>query len=358
MRIFIDIGHPAHVHYFKNFIWQMKDKGHEFIIIAREKEFSHQLLDAYNFEYVGRGRGRDGIVGKFLYILKADLLILKLARKFKPDIFVSFCTPYLSHAAFLLSKPCIVIDDTDHAKLNHSLYVPFATSILTPKFFLRDFREKQIRFDAYFESIYLHPKYYKNDHTDQKTIPTRKKDNYVIVRFVSWKANHDMYGRNKGLTTTNKINLIKLIQKKCSVYITSEVKLPEELEEYRLMAPPQMIHSILANACLFIGESLTMASEAALLGTPSICFSTATAGTLENQISRGLIKSFTDYNKLIPEISKILNDKNYKKNFKIKSEEYFRESINFTDFLVWFVENYPKSSAKMKEQPDYQYNFR
>ncbi|MFW5804449.1 MAG: DUF354 domain-containing protein, partial [bacterium] len=35
MKILIDIGHPAHVHYFKNFITKMSQKGHSFIVIAR-----------------------------------------------------------------------------------------------------------------------------------------------------------------------------------------------------------------------------------------------------------------------------------------------------------------------------------
>ena len=49
MRILIDIGHPAHVHYFKNFIWQMQKKGHEFMITARDKEVALNLLDKYGF---------------------------------------------------------------------------------------------------------------------------------------------------------------------------------------------------------------------------------------------------------------------------------------------------------------------
>ena len=44
MRIFIDIGHPAHVHYFKNFIWKMEEKGHTIFISARDKEVSFTSL--------------------------------------------------------------------------------------------------------------------------------------------------------------------------------------------------------------------------------------------------------------------------------------------------------------------------
>ena len=47
MRIFIDIGHPAHVHYFKNFIQIMNKNNHKILIVARNKEITHELLNFY-----------------------------------------------------------------------------------------------------------------------------------------------------------------------------------------------------------------------------------------------------------------------------------------------------------------------
>jgi predicted glycosyltransferase len=44
MRILIDIGHPAHVHYFKNAINQLQQRGHAVFVVAREKEVSFRLL--------------------------------------------------------------------------------------------------------------------------------------------------------------------------------------------------------------------------------------------------------------------------------------------------------------------------
>jgi len=34
------------------------------------------------------------------------------------------------------------------------------------------------------------------------------------------------------------------------------------------------------------------------------------------------------------------------------------EKIDVTAFIVWFVENWPESFKIMKENPDYQLNFR
>ena len=85
MKILIDIGHPAHVHYFRNFIEQMRIRGHEFRVISRDKEVTFDLLRKYNIPFTSRGKGGRGFFGKILYILKADLQLIREGLQFKPD---------------------------------------------------------------------------------------------------------------------------------------------------------------------------------------------------------------------------------------------------------------------------------
>ena len=68
MKILVDIIHPANVHYFKNFIFQMEKEGHSVKITARNKDVSFKLLDAYNFKYIDFGKGSigKGAIGKML----------------------------------------------------------------------------------------------------------------------------------------------------------------------------------------------------------------------------------------------------------------------------------------------------
>ena len=47
MRILIDILHPAHVHFFRNFYDEMADRGHELCITARDKDRSVDLLEQF-----------------------------------------------------------------------------------------------------------------------------------------------------------------------------------------------------------------------------------------------------------------------------------------------------------------------
>ncbi len=52
MNIFINFSHPAHVHFFKNAVRILSDRGHTIIAAARQKEFTRELLDAYHIQHV------------------------------------------------------------------------------------------------------------------------------------------------------------------------------------------------------------------------------------------------------------------------------------------------------------------
>jgi predicted glycosyltransferase len=90
MRILIDIGHPAHVHYFRNYYFKMISRGHEVLITSRDKEVCFALLKAYQIPFISRGSGKNSTLGKLFYMFHADLMLFNHARKFKPDVFLSF----------------------------------------------------------------------------------------------------------------------------------------------------------------------------------------------------------------------------------------------------------------------------
>ena len=139
MKIFIDINHPAHVHYFRNFISEMKLQGHLFCITARNKEVSQVLIEKYQIAYIDRGKGSKNILGKIFYMIYDDLKLIYCSLRFRPDLFFSFGSMYASHASFILRKPHIICDDTEHSRFQQFLTNPFSSLIFTPKCFRRDF---------------------------------------------------------------------------------------------------------------------------------------------------------------------------------------------------------------------------
>ncbi len=356
MNICIDIGHPAHVHYFKHMIWSMQGRGHSFCIVARDKEVAFKLLEYYNLPYHNRGKGRTGIIGKLLYIFAADKYIYKVAKKFKPDVFLSFGSPYAAHVAWFMRKPHVSFDDTDHTFFEHALAVPFTKTILTPEVYLKDFGSKQVRFKGFMELASLHPKRYKpNPEHIQKIREQTKGEKFVILRFVSWTASHDI--GLQGLSLEDKYTLVKEISKYARVIISSEGQLPEDLQEYSYRVHPAFMHEFLDEASLIVSESLTMAAEAVFLGTPAVCMSTAKAGTLDEEVRLGLIELFRTSNGMLERVIDIVKQKDYKEAFKARTRPVVESHIDLSAFMIWFMENYPSSFETLKQQPKYQLNF-
>jgi predicted glycosyltransferase len=356
MRILIDIGHPAHVHYFRNFIKIMQLKGHEFLISSRDKEVSHILLEKYGIPYFNRGKGSKSLPGKLVYLIKADFLLLKESLKFKPDILLSFGSPYAAHVAKIIHRPHISLTDTDKARLGIIAFAPFTKTILTPKPFKKDFKEKHIRFDGFMELCYLHSNYYKPDEKIFPELGLKPNEKYVLLRFVSFSANHDIGA--SGLDMQTKINIIQALSKNYKVFISSESPVPEKLKPFQLKLSPEKIFDVLAYASLYIGEGATMASECAMLGTPAIYVNSLSAGTIEDQEAQGLLYSFRDSKGVLDKAMELLNNKNLKEEFQARRKKMLSSKIDITSFLVWFVENYPKSITVMKETPEYQYTFK
>jgi hypothetical protein len=73
MRIIVDVNHPGHVHFFKNCIWELQQKGHEILITASEKDVTFNLLDNCGFEYVNLGNYGKSAFQKLVNILIMDL---------------------------------------------------------------------------------------------------------------------------------------------------------------------------------------------------------------------------------------------------------------------------------------------
>jgi len=89
-----------------------------------------------------------------------------------------------------------------------------------------------------------------------------------LLRFNAFKAHHDIGA--KGLSIENKRKLIAYLETKGKVYITSERNIDEEFKKYQLLLSPEKVHSLIYYATMLIGDSQTMTSEAAILGTPAL----------------------------------------------------------------------------------------
>jgi predicted glycosyltransferase len=337
MKIFIDIGHPAHVHYFKNFISHMSKKGHVFKVTAREKECTIDLLNSYQIPFHSRGTGSKTALGKLFYMFKADWLLMRIAREFKPDLFLSFASPYAAQVAWLLNKPHIAFDDTDHIRVARAFYLGFSSILFTPFCFNKDVGNKQLRFKSFMELFYLHPNLFTPDQTVLNIVGLERSEKFIVLRFVSWEANHDI--GISGMNTKQKHELINELVKNYRIFISSESELPENLRKYKLDLPPHRIHDLLAFASLVVSEGATMASECAMLGTPVIYVNPLDAGTLHQQEKYGLLSGFRDFSGVIKQSNVILDNSSYKVENILRRDKVLKDLIDPNQMLVKFFEN-------------------
>jgi len=360
MRILIDIGHPAHVHLFKNFALEMQKNGHKVLFTCRDKEFEIELLKKSGFQYKSFGKKFKSTAGKLLGMFVFDCKEILAALKFKPDIFLSHGSIYAAHASFLLRKPHISLEDTFNFE-QIRLYKPFTEVILTSDYEHPLKSAKIIKYAGYHELAYLHPNRFVPNKSILKELGVEENEKYVILRFVSWNASHDL--GHKGISFENKLKAVEEFSKFAIVFISSEAELPAELKKYKINIAPHRMHDAIAFSAMLLGESSTMSEEAAMLGVPSVyLFNNSTFYTQHLEKDYGLIFNYSeseeDQQKAIQKGIELLQTSGLKEEWKKRRDKMLSEKIDVTAFMVWFIENYPESKRIMKENSDYQYNFK
>lgn len=338
MKILIDIGHPAHVHLFRHFAVEMAKKGRQFLFTTRDKEVAVHLLKVYGFACQSFGKPYKKTLGKLWGLIKFDWRLWRVAREFRPDLFMSAGSFYAAHVSFLMGRPHITCEDTGNME-QVRLYLPFTEAVLTPSVFQRDLGAKQVRYPGYHELAYLHPARFVPDPGVRSLLGATEGERYVLMRFISWSASHDV--GMKGFSSQEKIRMVEELARTRRVFISSEGELPEALEKYRVRIPPERMHDVLAAADLYIGEGATMASECAALGVPAIYVNPMQAGTLDDQEKYGLIFQFRTPRGVLEKALELLAAPDVRQEFQQRRQRMLAEKTDVTEFLIHFVETFP-----------------
>ena len=361
MNILMDIAHPAHVHLLRNTYFELVEKGHKVFVTVKEIPAAIILLDRYQIPYIYLGGKRDSLLGKAILQFKYNFTIWKLVVAEKIDI--GFCSSMtIAHISRISRMKSVLLDDDDDEV--EPLYVkyahPYANTILSPDCLKRK-SSKTIYYSGYHELAYLHPRRFSPDSDVLSDIGLKESDIYYLLRFNAFKAHHDT--GVKGLSMDDKRKLIQTLEKTGRVFITTESEIDEEFRKYQLKVSPEKVHSLIYYASMLIGDSQTMTSEAAVLGTPAIRCNTFVGKISyleEEEHKYGLTYGFRPENSdaMFAKIEELIAISDLKKEWQRRRQKMLADKIDVTAFQVWFIENYSESARIMKENPDIQYRFK
>jgi len=341
MNILFQLGHPAHFHLFKNTIADLQRDGHQAYILIRRKDILEDLLQQSGMSYVNiLPSGKKSVFTLMLRLWR----VFQFTLTHHIDILVG-STPEVAQVAWLLHRRSVVMAEDDAAIVPQFIksVKPFVDNYLSPVSCNNGPLEAvTTHYEGFHKLAYLHP----NRFTPNPTVVDKYFDHrepYFLLRFAQLSAYHDVSAKVHGISDKTAQELIKILSPHGRVYITSEREISPGLEKYRLRINPLDIHHIMTFATLYIGDSQSMAVEAAMLGTPAIRFNdfAGKIGVLEElekkyQLTIGIPSSEPE--RLYQTVNKLIATEHLQDIYQSRRQKMIAEKIDVATFFTNFIE--------------------
>jgi predicted glycosyltransferase len=349
MKVLFDIVHPAHALFFHHPILALQRRGDAVAIASREKDITTTVLDRLGHRHRPLTTAKSGLAGLLLELGSRDIGIWRLAHEFKPDVMVGFGGVAISHVGWLSGIPSISFYDTEIAKLQISITLPFITEWHVNEAYTGPSpKNREYRFPGPRQLSFFHPDNFKPDRARAIAAGLAEDEDNYLLRVVAWRANHDI--GKQGWTASELTTLVDKLSVSGRVHISTEDELPPALEKFRYRGDVLDLHHLMAFCRAYIGESATMAAEAAVLGVPAIYAIPDYRGFVEQLANKGLIMQADGT------IGNILQNLD---NIRERDTEHWRrlrdeavsQWINVSDYIVEAISRYrPKEEVKRLRQ--------
>jgi len=243
---------------FANVVWAMCDK-----------DCSLDLADSLGLEYEVLSKTVPGLVRNGINMVGDISRAVAFARRYKVDLWV---TKYGAGniAALLTGSHSIAFndDDADIVPLIAWTSYTFADFVVVPTVTRMGwFDRKAIRYAGNHELFYLHPNRFSPEPGVLRDLGLKPAEPFAIIRLSALQAHHDIGIR--GIREDLVRQVIRMVGDGIRLFISSEKPLRREFERFRFPIAPEKMHHALAFAEFFLGDSQTMTSESAVLGTPA-----------------------------------------------------------------------------------------
>jgi uncharacterized protein len=294
-RVIVDISHPAHVHQFTPVARELLARGSDVVLLGREKDVTVALLERSGlpFEVLPAPRGpRTRWRDVRELASRASTIRRHLTRGAGVDVLL---TRNPSGVLAGLGTRTWTVFDTDDGRtvgLHYRLAAPFADVVTTSVHDPEQHGRRARRYRGFKALTFLHPNVFRPDPEvrGRLGIPSGP---LFIARFSAHDASHNR--RIHGLRGDTKQHLVTRLREHGNVVVSEEGRAPRLLAARARDLPPEALLDLLADATLCVGDSQSVAAEAALLGVPSLRLSSFTGRTwylsvLEERY--GLVRNF------------------------------------------------------------------
>lgn len=361
MNILVQLSHPAHFHLYKVCIRNWQADGHNVYVLIKTKDILENLMQEsgipyYNILPVAHRKSKMGV---FMDMLIRDWKILWFCIKHHIDLLTG-STPEVAQVSWLLRKSSVNTgeDDARVVPMFGRVAGAFVQCSVVPNSCNTGKGEpKTVHYPGFQKLSYLHPNYFTPDKEIVRENGIDPDQPYFLLRFASLKAHHD--NGVSGISTEVAQHLIDMLLPYGKIYITAERPLEPQFEQYRLQINPLDIHHVMAYATIYMGDSQSMANEAAMLGTPSLRFNDFVGekkiGVMEElEHVYGLTYGISSHEpeKLYAKLKELLAMPNLREEFQARRQRMLADKIDVTAFLTWFIENYPASKEQAKNAND------
>lgn len=336
MKILLETHHPADIHFFKYSIRELQKRGHEVLMIARDRDVMRQLIHSYDWidcEIPPRRHQNNRF--PMLEMIERQCMVARAIRGFKPHLVASSMGSY-TQSAKLLGVPSVIFTDSEFQHFNHRIAHPFADEIHTPYCFYKALGSKQRMYRGTHEMAFLSPERFVPDPSILEGMCGLQHREYVLIRLSAWNTFHDVNHSGMGSEVERFIERFKDRFK--IVICAEEDSMPEHLRTYAMQFAPEKYHDALWHARFVLTEGASTASEAACLGVPTVYVnSTESRGyldMLENDygLVRGFAKAKLGVDAAIDWLTKL--DVFELKRLRAKRLDLFNAHVDVTEHIV------------------------
>lgn len=356
MKIVFEINHPAQAHLFRNVIKNLNKSGNFTTVLFKDNKVVRNIFEDCNIPVISLGKKGKSLFSKAFHQIAFLFRIWKLQRNnhFDLGVGVSVSLPLFSRVSRMKS---IVLDDDDKkaTPLFALLAHRNADALLRPgALSFEGVNQKTIYYNGFHELAYLHPAVFTPEISMLEDQGIRKEEPYFILRLVALQAHHD-----KGIKGLDKVMVQRMVDQLRPfgrIIITSEIQGPEISGAEPLWIHPSRLHHLIAFSKLVITDGQTLCSEAACLGVPSVRVNDfagriTTLEVLQSKWQLTFAYKPTNFDQALEKILAIAKENT--EFYRNQRDKMVAESINVSDFLTWFISNYPRSGQILENEPGY-----